>query len=282
LAVAGDRVEARLAALRAENPEWGAWLDLLRELAAALARDWSADCRVAPGARPPDAPLLDGATVTVDGRAVERMLREFFGAVGLDGYRPSGAEAVALLDRAIEGSPELQVAVAERAGWSAGALAAVVSTALAPILHAARDQLEAATPVAERPVPLGGFCPVCGAWPILAEVRGLDRSRWLRCGRCGAAWEFTWLRCPFCGEADHERLRSLVPEVEDGGRRIETCLTCRGYLLSVQTLGALPSVELLLADAEAIELDIAAEGRGFRRPAAGAGARVRIVAREGR
>ena len=34
-----------------------------------------------------------------------------------------------------------------------------------------------------------GYCPLCGAWPALAEVRGIERSRYLRCGRCGAEWE---------------------------------------------------------------------------------------------
>ena len=32
------------------------------------------------------------------------------------------------------------------------------------------------------------FCPICGAWPALAEVRGIERSRYFRCLRCGAGW----------------------------------------------------------------------------------------------
>src|SRR3989454_9359488 len=55
-----------------------------------------------------------------------------------------------------------------------------------------------------------GDCPVCGGWPALAEIRGLDGSRHLRCGGCGGDWRTEWLLCPFCGERDHGNLGSLV------------------------------------------------------------------------
>src|SRR5262249_30758496 len=31
-----------------------------------------------------------------------------------------------------------------------------------------------------------GSCPTCGSWPLLGEFRGLDQSRFLRCGLCAA------------------------------------------------------------------------------------------------
>src|SRR5438552_1345771 len=43
-----------------------------------------------------------------------------------------------------------------------------------------------------------GYCPVCGAWPVLAELRGLERTRCLRCGRCGVDWQRPWLACVYC------------------------------------------------------------------------------------
>src|SRR5262245_51247986 len=75
-----------------------------------------------------------------------------------------------------------------------------------------------------------GYCPVCGVWPAFAEVRGIERSRHLRCGRCGAGWQTHCLSCPYCGTTDHKKLHSLVPE-KDGSRRIvDACEDCGGYL----------------------------------------------------
>ena len=51
-----------------------------------------------------------------------------------------------------------------------------------------------------------GYCPVCGAWPAFAEMRGIERSRYLRCGRCGGGWQAQCLSCSYCGMTDHEEL----------------------------------------------------------------------------
>jgi FdhE protein len=111
-----------------------------------------------------------------------------------------------------------------------------------------------------------GYCPVCAAWPILAERRGLDRSRRLRCGRCGAEWKVQWLYCVYCGEREHERLGSL--ESDDRGEmlKVETCATCRGYLKSIASLQGFPAFELLLQDLETVEFDLVALDRGYCRP----------------
>jgi len=56
-----------------------------------------------------------------------------------------------------------------------------------------------------------GYCPVCGAWPAFAELRGIECSRYFRCGCCGAGWQAHCLYCPYCGMNDHNELVSLVP-----------------------------------------------------------------------
>src|SRR2546428_5300727 len=45
-----------------------------------------------------------------------------------------------------------------------------------------------------------------------AEYTGLERTRQLRCGRCGTGWAVPALRCVFCSETDHENLGYLAPE----------------------------------------------------------------------
>lgn len=133
-----------------------------------------------------------------------------------------------------------------------------------PVLAACRRVFASRIP---NPWPQG-WCRVCGAWPVLAELRGLERERRLRCGRCGDDWGFPWLRCVFCGEGRHERLSALVPEGAGESRRVEGCRECRGALKSVATLGALSHSAVLLTDGETIELDVAAVENGYRRPSA--------------
>jgi FdhE protein len=128
-----------------------------------------------------------------------------------------------------------------------------------------------------------GYCPICASWPILAERRGLDRTRRLRCGRCGGDWPVEWLCCIYCGERDHQRLGSLVPEDREETLIVETCASCRGYLKSVATLQQIPPFALLLQDLETVELDLVALDRGYSRPQGGGfPLDVRVTARPSR
>jgi FdhE protein len=107
---------------------------------------------------------------------------------------------------------------------------------------------------------------VCSAWPVLAERRGLDRSRRLRCGRCAADWEVPWLFCIYCGERNHAKLASLEPDEPGEALKVETCATCQGYLKSIATLQGFPALELLLQDLSTVELDLVALQRNYQRP----------------
>jgi hypothetical protein len=57
-----------------------------------------------------------------------------------------------------------------------------------------------------------GYCPVRGAWPALAEARGLERARRLRCGRSAANWGIAWLHSANSGMDDHTQLSGLVAD----------------------------------------------------------------------
>src|SRR3989454_10374230 len=81
-------------------------------------------------------------------------------------------------------------------------------------------------------------CALPISWPVLAELRGLERTRCLRCGRCGGDWQRPWLACVYCSERDHERLGSLVIARRVEGRTVETCAGCHGHLKSLATLQA--------------------------------------------
>lgn len=277
---------ARLADLQRKRPEWKTWLVLLGEAEHALDRGWrnpveshesrveSHESRVT-SREPPvgaaDAPLLHQRALQVDARQVHRLLRHLLtiaaegdvaGSATLGPYRPSATDAVRLVAAAVRQDQAELGALAAAAGVDPGALTSVAHLAAFPLLQCCGRLLEDQVP---RYWP-HGYCPVCAAWPILAERRGIDRSRRLRCGRCGGEWEVQWLSCVYCGEREHGQLGSLVPEDEGEMLKVETCATCRGYLKSLATLQGIHPFELLLQDLETVELDLVALERGYGRP----------------
>lgn len=171
-------------------------------------------------------------------------------------------DPVRLIRAAIERDDTFIARTAERAGASHDSLTVIAQLSAMPLLHAAVLKLDPGV----RAVWQRGYCPVCGAWPSLVEMRGIERERRLRCGCCAADWRLPVLRCAFCGELDHHLLGSLIPEGDAQQRRIETCESCHGYLKVVMTLGALPPRTLALQDLATVPLDFVAQGRGYERP----------------
>jgi FdhE protein len=269
---------ARLAELKRQRPEWQAWLTLLGEAERALGdAGWHASLndgeleRAFAVTSDNAAPLLHGRTLKVDAGRVQQVVRrlsstaasrDLGGAGSLRGYRPSSDDSMRLVAAAVRQDLAEIGALAGAAGIDRGALTSIAHLAAFPLLQSCGRLLEDRIP----PSWMHGYCPICAAWPILAERRGLDRTRRLRCGRCGGEWQVQWLCCIYCGERDHEHLRSLVPEERGERLNVETCSSCRGYLKSVATLQGIPPFELLLQDLETVELDLVALDRGYGRP----------------
>jgi FdhE protein len=274
---AGVRTDpaARLAELGQERPEWRTWLELLGEAERSLEDGGWGDAvtsRQSPVASSLDAPLLHGCTLKVDSAELQRLIRRLATtASGLERgaslrrYRPTTGEAVRLIGAAVMQDRGEIAAVAAAQELDPDALASVSHLAALPLLRSSGRALQDRIP---RYWP-HGYCPVCAAWPLLAERRGLDRSRRLRCGRCAGEWEIEWLTCVYCGERDHHRLGSLVSEGDGERLKVETCASCLGYLKSIATLQAIPAFELLLRDLETVELDLVALERDYSRPEQG-------------
>ena len=100
-----------------------------------------------------------------------------------------------------------------------------------------------------------GDCPVCGASPALAESRGLEQRRFLRCDRCGAGWPGDRLRCPFCGQNDHHVLRTLFAEEDQERCRLVLCDDCGSRLKVITSLAPLSHPGLVLAQFTMLYLD---------------------------
>lgn len=258
------------------DPAWRPWVRLLDlALAAAGDPDWASPVTLAPG-RPDGAPLLHGAHLGGNGRRLRQLLRELLResdslAPGNPGANDSSSsrsrparrlDALGIARAAIEQDASALDRLATSARVDAGRLSAVAQLAVMPLLSASLARFG-------DQVPAGwsrGYCPLCGGWPTLAEMRGLDRSRRLRCGRCRGDWQLPVLRCPYCDELKHDRLHALVPEDDEHTRRIEVCESCKGYIKTFATLQALPPRALAMTDLATLELDVIAQDRGYTRP----------------
>ena len=266
-----DDVRQRLDALALATPEWRGWLTLLKEtLSAVNAPAWNSVEPSLDQDREPTAPALAGARIALDpslGREWAQRLLEIAGRAG-----GAGAASLRVAARRLDGLRFLEAAVCEdldavaglsaESGTDRKALGALVGLAAMPLLQACRRRVMSEVPEFWS----RGYCPVCGAWPTLAEVRGLERSIRLRCGRCGGDWRIEWLTCPYCGVANHERLGSLVSDSHGETRTVRTCAECRGYLKTVTTLGPWPPDRVAIEDLATVDLDVAALERGYARP----------------
>lgn len=264
-----DQPDARIEAREKERPEWRPWLRLLRVTAGALHGAWCVIDEEA--AASPPAPLLHDRTLRVEGRRLAELLMSLLAAAaepGAGAGAPGKVEpslAIALFGAAIRREDERLTGIAVRLGVPVDVLGSVADFLVRPCLNDAAGRLAHLIP----PHWPHGHCPVCGGGALLAELRGIDRARLLRCGRCGSAWSMPWLRCAHCGEADHEKLGTLVPEENGERMKIEVCASCGGYLKSIATLGTSSLVDLLLTDLETVDLDLAALDRGYWRPSSG-------------
>ena len=257
-----------LADMSREHPEWRPWLRLLE--AARSEIDDPAYAAAVPDATTAagDTPLVDGVTFAVGRRAADRWVRRLLTTAAEAGAsaslsaaaRAPALDALALLEAAIAADRARLEQIGEATGAPSDALASVAAVAAMPLLHACARRWSSRVGAGWN----RGYCPICGAWPVLAEARGLERERRLRCARCAGDWPTEWLRCPFCGNRDHLTLGALAPEGELESRRAETCASCRRYVKTVATLTATPAADVAIQDLATIDLDVGALAHGYQ------------------
>lgn len=242
------------------DPEWRPWIALV-ELAVAESQQpaW-ADCVSVRSDRLAEVPLLHGATLRIPRSAatpfVDRLVRQL-GILATEAADPN-----ALVRAGVERDIRFIEVLAHDLAVPVDTCALVGQVAALPLLLNAARKLDPETSRNWQ----RGYCPVCGAWPSMVEMRGIQREHRLRCGCCGADWLLPVLRCAFCDETDYRKLGFLSSDAGDQLMRVETCSTCHGYLKAVTTLGALPFVQLGKKDLATVAFDLEATDRGFSRP----------------
>lgn len=164
-----------------------------------------------------------------------------------------------------------------------------------PILEAVGDRAGGPAGAKRSALPHDDrHCPACGGLPQLAYIAAPPESlaagpRALLCSRCATAWAYPRLTCASCGEQDTAKLTVLAEEGSDertlsgstvrglrgvsgsGGpgagprfphMRIDACITCARYLLSID-LGRDPRAVPPVDELAAIPLDLYAVDCGF-------------------
>lgn len=264
-----------LTALRLAHPEWRPLLALVEAALREVERAEWRESVPAPAHRDRETePLLSGAIITLARGPIERWVRRVLDtAADLAAVRR--VDPPALLQAAVVQDHTRLHDIARDAGDAHGVLRGLAPLIAMPLLQACRRAWADLAPG----IWPHGYCPICGAWPAVAEVRGLDAARHLRCRGCGGDWATAWLRCPFCDEHDHARLGSLVAAEGLEREKIEVCDACHGYLKTITTFGPIPAEQLVLHDLATVALDVAAVERGYRPPRPRDPLAVRIVAR---
>src|SRR5262245_1887347 len=265
-------IEAGLKDLRRQHPEWEPWLAVVEEvLCECVNPEWDVLVPIRSESPQSKVPLLAGTTLTLEQRSIRRLLEKLI----LIAHR-SGTPAMASLEPALHRDLDLLKLfkaslyqdrdrlkdIAAYLGADPEAFQAVAALLPIPLLHACNRRWASSKSASWTE----GYCPVCGAWPAFAEVRGIERSRYFRCGRCGGEWQAQCLFCPYCGTTDHNELCSLVPEKSGSNSVIEACKRCLGYVKAFTTLQGSQPTQVFLDDLASAHLDVAALEQGYKRP----------------
>jgi FdhE protein len=163
----------------------------------------------------------------------------------------------------LAGDPRRITDRAAQLDLDAGLAATLLRWTLLPILEQIAKQVQ---PLRQQTYWEQGYCPTCGAWPVLAEQRGIEQTRFLRCGLCASEWALDRILCPFCGTRAHTDIAYLSEEGREASRRVMTCARCHGYLKQIATLTPLPPALLPVIDIATLHLDLVALERAYAPP----------------
>jgi FdhE protein len=260
-----------LDSLEHDRPEWAPWLSVVAEIVGQMDDPvWDAAVPAPAAAPPARVPLLANASVALPADVLRRSLARVMRTASESGRAPMATldrllvdepAPAALFAAAVCQDPEVVQETAARTGTDVEALRAVTALWCGPFLQACHRQWATLIPQNWT----ASYCPICASWPAFVEVRGIERTRYARCGRCGAEWYARLLHCLYCDNSDHEQLLTLVPQGSAPTQAIEACTKCRGYVKTLTRLQGCAPRAVYLEDLGSVDLDIAALDAGYTR-----------------
>jgi FdhE protein len=258
--------------LKSRHPEWGPWLAVIQVvLSETVDPRWEEVVPIRTEIQQSKVPLLAGSTSAVEKKRIRRLFDQLI-RIGSRGGTPKMAslepalradlDIIALFKASLRQDTDRLAQTAAFIGADPEALQAIATLLPVPFLQACNRSWASSKSVSW----MEGYCPICGAWPAFTEVRGIERSRYFRCGRCGGEWQSHCLFCPYCSTTDHNELVSLVPEKSGSNSVIDACKHCLGYVKTFTKLQGSPPAQVLLDDLASVDLDVAALEQGYKRP----------------
>jgi FdhE protein len=181
-------------------------------------------------------------------------IEELIGGQGLD--------LEALFDKTAADDGEYIASLSEKLNLRTDILAFLAENSLRPIFEAYAQDLKEHV---DQDSWWKSYCPICGSKPVMAELVGQERKRFLICSCCGYEWRFKRIQCPFCENEERRQFKYFFTEEEDRACRVETCQKCKKYIKTVDTEELdeefIPSVE----DVGTLYLDVLAKKEGYER-----------------
>ncbi len=265
-------IETGLQDLKRRHPEWGPWLAVVQMVLSETADPrWEEVVPIRIETQQSKVPLLAGSTSALEKKRI-RLLFDQLIRIASRGGTPKMAslepalrtdlDIIALFKASLGQDADRLAETAAFIGADPEALQAIATLLPVPFLQACNRRWVSFKSVSW----MEGYCPICGAWPAFTEVRGIERSRYFRCGRCGGEWQSHCLFCPYCSTTDHNELASLVPEKSGSNSVVDACKHCLGYVKTFTKLQGSPPAQVLLDDLASVDLDLAALEQGYKRP----------------
>ena len=169
-----------------------------------------------------------------------------------------------LVPHVATGDKEFVITLAQSLQLNSDLLWTLAQNTLKPALRAWHRQL---TTLVEGIPWHKGYCFVCGAGATLGELQENNQVKHLRCGQCGADWQFPRLQCMYCGNQDHNTLSYLYAESRPDKTRVEVCNRCHGYLKVIAAFSPTQPELLAVEDLATLHFDYIAQERGYARVA---------------
>ncbi len=141
-------------------------------------------------------------------------------------------------------------------------LSFLAENSLRPIFEAYADELKGHV---DQEKWWRAYCPICGSRPVMAELIGRERKKFLICSCCGYEWRYMRTKCPFCESGDPKGLKYFLTEKEGRAYRVETCQKCMKYIKTVDTEELDEEVIPQVEDIGTLYLDVLAKKEGYTR-----------------